>query len=145
LLKQLLLAGASVNEKLLDQIIADFQAIAKNGEKEYFVASLKPAGLVHRGSISAYVTSEDKAIGDWICEGTGSLSTTFIRGGTNHAMAVDLQSFIFFDPNVGELKFGKDSDLRAFLNDMFPKNSAQVPAWQYVAVYEARSNELPRG
>jgi Yersinia/Haemophilus virulence surface antigen len=99
---------------------------------------------VHRGSIPAYLTSEDKALGDWICERTGSLSAISIRGGTHHAMAADLQNFIFFDPNVGEFKFGKDSDLRVLLNGMFPKNSAQVLASQYMKREQMSFREMER-
>jgi hypothetical protein len=132
LLKQLLLPGARVDEKVLGQIIADFQSIEKNGEKEYFIKDLKQAGLVHRGSVSAYYTSEDAPLGDWICEGTGSLSALFIRGGTDHAMAIDLQKFVFFDPNVGEFKFGNESHLKEFLNKMFPKADGDQPVWRYM-------------
>jgi hypothetical protein len=144
LLKQLLLPGGAVDEKLLAQLIADFQSIRTDGEKDYLIKELKQAGLVHRGSTSTYVTSEDATLGDWICEGKGSLSVIFIRGGTDHAMAIDLQKFAFFDPNVGEMQFGSESHLQAFLNKMLPKVDGDVPYWQYMRRDDMKFMEMER-
>jgi hypothetical protein len=143
LLKQLLLPGAVVNEKMLDQIVADFKAI-KEDEKDYFITKLKEVGLVHRGSVSGYISNVEVPLGDWICEGEGSLSAFFTRGGTNHAMAVDLQKYIFFDPNVGEMKFGQMDHLQGFLNGMFPRTEGEAPASRYMKRDQMLFREVER-
>jgi hypothetical protein len=132
LLGNLLLPAGRVNEDLLKKIAAD----CKDAEQKEYVESLGRSGLAFRGAAAPLkpiplkmVDKNDplqkvyREYGNWVFEAKGTLAILAIEGGnfrTGHAMAVNLEKAVFFDPNFGEFRFKTKDHLKEYLNKMFP-------------------------
>jgi hypothetical protein len=140
--------GGAVNELAMGQVVKDFQAMGELNrieQREYTERQLRTVGLAPS---TAEVKNEGElgiqSVSSWFCAhtGTGSLRFLGIRGGVDHAVAINLTSGkeSFFDPNLGEFQFtGKRLQMQAFLHaQIFPTSDSGL------GIYIGRPNKVFR-
>lgn len=125
--------GGAVNEGAMARVVRGFNAMGdlnRVEQREYTEGQLRDLGL---SPSAAEVKNEGglgiQSVSSWFCAhtGTGSLRFLGIRGGVDHAVAVNISSGqeSFFDPNLGEFQFtGKLLQMQSFMHaQIFPSTT----------------------
>lgn len=142
--------GGVVNINALAPLIAQYdtnEGLVGEKEDAYIRAQLTAAGLKSGGSAMLVSNLIKGGVGTWFTSNNnpkaqGPLRLLSTRAGYSHAMALDLRSFSFFDPNWGQFNFKDEQSLNNFLNaSMFPKgtNPSGYPEYCGVKMFQEAS------
>lgn len=139
--------GGVVNINALAPLIAQYDTndgLVGDKEDAYIRAQLTSAGLKSGGSAMLVSNMIKGGVGTWFTSNNnpkaqGSLRLLSTRAGYSHAMALDLRSFSFFDPNWGQFNFKDEQSLNLFLDkSMFPQgtNPSGYPEYCGVKMFQ---------
>jgi YopT-type cysteine protease-like protein len=145
LMDSLLGPGGTIKEEAIKPAIKMQKDMADpDTQLQQASAWLKKRGFKGKLMPTKQSNSIQGGIGTWLCQTysePGSYRLIGVRGGYNHAMALDMtksSDLAFFDPNLGGFHFNSLTNLRSFLDDVvFPKgaqhpHSFDAPSGSYI-------------
>jgi hypothetical protein len=141
---RLLGVGGSVHKGALGEVIEAFKAMPKLNriaQRQHVEDELRKAGLTPVGATEVKNAPDFRGVScaGWFCNTleSGPLRFLGIRGGVDHATALDLTAGreAFFDPNLGEFQFtGNPQYLLTFLlTQIFPPGGDASCIGRYVS------------